>query len=271
MPHHALDVTLTRALTPAELHRAARAMPLATNHDTIRLLALVRARTPAKALNRLRHQMGGRFPIDVITTHYPDPHGQILLNVTFSPAAYAALEPAAERMRRPPHLFVQEAVHRALARHAVEEAERLDRALQHLLAETTPPHLLAAPGRCSPTPPEQHRAEAHRRTASRRRRFPRRPAPGNCEPGQAPARPPHSPNSPAPSGAAAATSPTTAPSHKMPAPVSRSRSDARPPTPWPTPPLATATPTASTPHATPPGRRATPSASPKPSASANAT
>ncbi|MEV6197543.1 hypothetical protein AB0M19_34710 [Streptomyces sp. NPDC051920] len=147
MPHHALDVTLTRALTPAELQRAARTMPIATNHDTTRLLALVRARNPDKALNRLRHQMGGQLPIDVITTHYPDPHGQILLNVTFSPAAYAALEAAAERTRRPPHLFVQEAIHRALAQHAAEEAECLDRALQHLLTGTTPPQLLAALGR----------------------------------------------------------------------------------------------------------------------------
>ncbi|MFH8394295.1 hypothetical protein [Streptomyces sp. NPDC018036] len=147
MPHHALDITLTRALTPAELHQAARTMPLAANHDATRLLALVRAKTPDKALNRLRHQTGGRLPIDVITTHYPDPHGQILLNVTFSPAAYTALEAAAEGARRPPHLFVQEAVHRALARHASEEADRLDRALQHLLTGTTPPHLLAAVGR----------------------------------------------------------------------------------------------------------------------------
>ncbi|KAB1987456.1 hypothetical protein [Streptomyces triticiradicis] len=144
MPHHALDITLTRALTPAEFHRAARTMPLAANHDTTRLLALVHAKTPNKALNRLRRQMGGRLPIDVITTHYPDPYGQILLNVTFSPAA---LEAAAEQARRPPHLFVQEAVHQALTRHAVEEADRLDRALQHLLAGTTPSQLLAALGR----------------------------------------------------------------------------------------------------------------------------
>ncbi len=147
MRHHALDITLTRALTPAELHRATRTMPFAANHDTTHLLALVRAKTPAKALNRLRHQVGGRLPIDVITTHYPDPRGQILLNLTFSPAAYAALETAAEHTRRPPHLFVQEAVHQALARHADQEADRLDRALQHLLAGTTPPHLLAAVGR----------------------------------------------------------------------------------------------------------------------------
>jgi hypothetical protein len=147
MPHHALDIALTRALTPAEFHRAARTMPLAASHDATRLLALVRAKTPDKALNRLRHQMGGRLPIDVITTHYPDPYGQVLLNATFSPTAYAALKAAAAHAGRPLVLFVQEAVHRALARHAAEEANRLDRALQHLLAGTTPPQLLAALGR----------------------------------------------------------------------------------------------------------------------------
>ncbi|MET8134092.1 hypothetical protein ABZV24_19395 [Streptomyces sp. NPDC005251] len=147
MRHHALEITLTRALTPAELHRAARTMPLAANHDTTRLVALVNAKTPAKALNRLRHQMSGRLPIDVITTHYPDQRGQILLNVTFSPAVYAALEAAAEHTRRPPHLFVQDAVYRALARHADQEADRLDRVLRHLLTSTTPPYLLAAVGR----------------------------------------------------------------------------------------------------------------------------
>ncbi|MGX5207119.1 hypothetical protein ACWKT3_00085 [Streptomyces violaceus] len=38
------------------------------------------------------------------------------------------------------------AVHRALAEHASAEADRLDRALQDLLAHTTPAHLIAAVG-----------------------------------------------------------------------------------------------------------------------------
>ncbi|MEU8795012.1 hypothetical protein [Streptomyces sp. NPDC048643] len=154
MPFHALDVTLTRALTPAELRRAARVMPLAADHDTTRLLALARAKTPHKALKQLSNQLGGRLPIDVITTHYPDPNGQILLNLAFSPAAYTALEAGAAHVERPPHLFVQEAIHRALARHATEEADRLDRALQHLLAGTTPPHLLTALERALTHTPE---------------------------------------------------------------------------------------------------------------------
>lgn len=147
MPHHALDITLTRPLTPAELHHATRTMPLAANHDATHLLAVVPAKTPGKALNRLRHQTGRLLPIDVITTHYPDLDGQILLNVDFPPAAHAALQAAADGAGQPPRLFLQLALHRALARHAAEEADRLDRAVRHILAHTTVPHLLAGLGR----------------------------------------------------------------------------------------------------------------------------
>ncbi|KAF5990770.1 hypothetical protein [Streptomyces sp. WAC00263] len=147
MPHHALEITLTRPLTPAELHKAAHAMPLAANHDATRVMTVVRAKTPGKALNRLRHQMGGRLPIDVITTHYPDTDSKILLNVAFPPATHTALRAAADRAGQPPHLFLELAVHRALARHASEEANRLDQAVQRLLTHTTSPHLLAALGR----------------------------------------------------------------------------------------------------------------------------
>jgi hypothetical protein len=147
MPHHALDITLTRPLTPAELQQAARTMPLAANHDATHLMAVLPAKTSGKALNRLRHRMGGRLPIDVITTHYPDSSGQILLNVAFPPAAHTALRAAAGRMGQPPRCFMQLALHRALARHATDEADRLDQAVQHLLADTTASHLLAAIGR----------------------------------------------------------------------------------------------------------------------------
>ncbi|MDX2530839.1 hypothetical protein [Streptomyces europaeiscabiei] len=121
-------------------------MPLAANHDTTHLLALVSAKTPGKALNRLRHQTGALLPIDVITTHYPDADGKILLNVAYPPATHAVLQAAADSAGQPLRLFLQMALHRALARHADEEAERLDRALQQLLAHTTPAHLVAAVG-----------------------------------------------------------------------------------------------------------------------------
>ncbi|WP_319054117.1 hypothetical protein [Streptomyces europaeiscabiei] len=146
MPHHALDITLTRPLTPAELHQATRTTPLAANHDTTHLMALVSAKTPGKALNRLRHQTGALLPIDVITTHYPDADGKILLNLAYPPATHADLQAAADSAGQPLRLFLQMALHRALAQHADEEAERLDRALQQLLAHTTPAHLVAAVG-----------------------------------------------------------------------------------------------------------------------------
>ncbi|MEU1697420.1 hypothetical protein [Streptomyces hirsutus] len=144
MPHHALEITLTRALTRAELDQAARTWPLAANHDATRLMAVVRAKSPGRACSRLRRQVDGRLPVDAIATHYPDPSGQVLLNVVLPPAA---LTTAAERTGQPLRLFVQGSVHRALARHAAEEANRLDLAVQHLLADTTPTQLLAALGR----------------------------------------------------------------------------------------------------------------------------
>ncbi|MFJ8510200.1 hypothetical protein [Streptomyces avermitilis] len=146
-PYHALEITLTRPLTPAELLHTVRAMPLAANCDATRLMTLVRAKTPGKALNRLRHQMGGRLPLDVITTHYPDEDHRILLNIAFPPAAHTTLHAAADSAGQAPHLFLELAVHRALARYASDEADRLDQAIHHLLAHTTPPHLLAALGR----------------------------------------------------------------------------------------------------------------------------
>ena len=141
MPHHALDITLTRPLTPPELHRATRTMSLAASHDATHLLALVPAKTPDKALSRLRHQSGGRLP------HYPDTDGKILLNIAFPPATHIDLQAAADSAGQPPRLLLQLALHRALARHAGEGTERLDRAVQNLLAHTTAPHLLAAVGR----------------------------------------------------------------------------------------------------------------------------
>ncbi|MEU5633630.1 hypothetical protein ACH47C_31325 [Streptomyces rishiriensis] len=148
MAHHALEITLTRPLAAAELHHAARTMPLAPNHDSTRLMTLVRAKTPRKALTRLRRRIGTRLPIDVITTHYPDRSGKILLNVALPPAAHTALRAAADQAAQTPQRFLELAVHRALAQHADAEADRLERALQHLLTHTTPAHLIAAVGHC---------------------------------------------------------------------------------------------------------------------------
>ncbi|MEU9523259.1 hypothetical protein [Streptomyces sp. NPDC048224] len=155
MPHHALEITLTRPLPPPVLHRAARLLPLATNHDATRLMALVAAKTPQRAAHRLRRRLGARLPIDVITTHYPDADHGVLLNVAFPPAVHAALTADARRAQPTPERFLELAIHRALAQHADRETDRLDRAVRQLLAHTTRAYLLAAVGHALTRLPER--------------------------------------------------------------------------------------------------------------------
>ncbi|MFJ4691737.1 hypothetical protein [Streptomyces sp. NPDC088766] len=146
MPHHALEILLTRPLTQAELHHAARTVPLAANHDATRLMALWPAKTPHRAAHRLRRRLNGRLPIDVITTHYADPDGNILINIAFPPATHTLIQQAAQHAGHSPERFLTQSVHHALARHATDESARLNRAVQELLTSTTLAHLLAAVG-----------------------------------------------------------------------------------------------------------------------------
>ncbi|MFI6281804.1 hypothetical protein [Streptomyces sp. NPDC050988] len=147
MPHHALEITLTRPLAPAELRHAARVMPPAANHDTTRLMALVPAKTPGRAAHRLRRLLDTQLPIDVITTHYSDERGLVLLIVALPPVTRTALKAAADRAGQSPERFVQLALHRALAQHASDETDRLDQEVKHLLTHTAAAHLLSAVGR----------------------------------------------------------------------------------------------------------------------------
>lgn len=155
MPHHALEILLTRPLDPAELRDAARVLPLAASHDATRLMALVHAKTSHQATRRLRHRLRALLPIDVITTHYPDADRKVLLNVAFPTAAHAVLKAAARRAHQSPERFVELALHRALAQHADQETDRLDRAVRELLAHTTPAYLLAAVGHALTRLPER--------------------------------------------------------------------------------------------------------------------
>ncbi|MFG2379160.1 hypothetical protein ACGFY9_47940 [Streptomyces sp. NPDC048504] len=155
MPHHALEIVLTRPLAQAELRGAARVLSLAANHDTTRLMTLVHAKTPHQAARRLRHRLGARLPIDVITTHYPDTDHKVLLNIDFPAATHTALTAEACRAHQSPERFVELALHRALAQHADQETDRLDRAVRELLAHTTPAHLLSAVGHALTRLPER--------------------------------------------------------------------------------------------------------------------
>ncbi|MFF5985397.1 hypothetical protein ACFY78_41880 [Streptomyces olindensis] len=154
MPHHALEITLTHSLTQAQLVAVSRTMPLAANHDATRLMALVKANNPDRVARRLRRRLEGRLPIDVITTHYPDPSGQILLNVAFVSAAHAAVVTAARQAGQEPERFLELAVARALAEHAEHEADRFEGEVRRLLAHTTPAHLLSAVGHALTRLPE---------------------------------------------------------------------------------------------------------------------
>ncbi|MEU5380540.1 hypothetical protein ABZ359_34345 [Streptomyces sp. NPDC005968] len=154
MPHHALEIVLTRPLTMEELRHVARIWPLAANYDATRLMALMRAKTPDRAAHRLRRRLSTRLPIDVITTHYPDANGQILLNVTFPPATRTALKSAARYAGRTLERFIELALHQALAQHIEQEADRLERSVHRLLAHTTPGQLLSAVGHALTRLPE---------------------------------------------------------------------------------------------------------------------
>ena len=155
MPHHALEILLTRPLGPAELRDAACVLPLAANHDATRLMALVHAKTPHQAARRLCHRLGARLPIDVITTHYPDADHKVLLNAAFPTATHAALTAEARRTHQSSERFVELALHRALALHADQETDRLDRVVRELLDHATPAHLLAAVGHALTRLPER--------------------------------------------------------------------------------------------------------------------
>lgn len=77
----------------------------------------------------------------------PAPDGHVLLRIAFSPTDDAFIRRAAEQMGQSPHVFPEQTIHRALARHARQKAEHLDHALQALLAHAAPDQLLAAVGR----------------------------------------------------------------------------------------------------------------------------
>lgn len=144
---NALEILLTLPLDPAELRDSVRVLPLATNHDSTRLMTLVRAKTPGRAAYWLRQRLPTRLPVDVITTPSPDTAGQVLLNLGFPPTVHATIRQAAQEDGQSPELFVKLALHRALAQHASDEADRLDRAVQQQLAgSTTAEHLLTAVG-----------------------------------------------------------------------------------------------------------------------------
>ncbi|MBQ0882814.1 hypothetical protein KBY48_33455 [Streptomyces sp. RT42] len=146
MPHHALEIVLTRSARPAELRAATRSIPLAANHDATRLMALCPGKTARRAAHRLRRRLGTHLPIDVITTRYPDSHGRVLLNVSLPPATQATLSRTAEQTGQSPEQTLKRTLHQKLTQYDREETDRLTHAVKHLLTGTTPAHFLTAVG-----------------------------------------------------------------------------------------------------------------------------
>ncbi|MER7408359.1 hypothetical protein ABT373_39385 [Streptomyces sp. NPDC000070] len=142
-PHHAVEITLTRPATHGELREACGGVPLAANADRTRLMALHSARHPGGALHALRRRLGMRLPIDVLTTHYPDRHGQVVLNIALSHAADQALRQDAAAMGQRPQEVLRQRVSACVARDQQERARRLEERLESLLARHTPEEVLA--------------------------------------------------------------------------------------------------------------------------------
>ncbi|MCX5006682.1 hypothetical protein OHB05_29275 [Streptomyces sp. NBC_00638] len=129
-----MEILLTRPATGGELHRAGRAVPLAVNNDRTRLMTVHHARAPGRSLRSLRRRLQHLLPIDVLTTHYPDQHGQVLLNLELSRTARAAIcQAAAVRGQRPAEL-VGRSVTAALERKERERSRQLTAQLEGLLA-----------------------------------------------------------------------------------------------------------------------------------------
>lgn len=154
MPHHALEILLTRPVTDAELTRARAGMALGVNHDGTRLMALSEADDAGEGLHRLHGRVGDLLPVDVVTTHYPAADGNVLLSVAFTDEQDVDIRRAAEHAGQAPSTYIENIIRHHLRRHAWQEAAHLDYLLQTLLKRATAPQLLAAVGRALTRIPE---------------------------------------------------------------------------------------------------------------------
>ncbi|MGW6598282.1 hypothetical protein [Streptomyces sp. NPDC055036] len=121
-------------------------MPLAADAERTRLMALQRAKSPGRALRSVRRRLGGLLPIDVLTTHYPDRHGCVRLNLTLSRTARTAIRRAAALRGQRPQDFLSHSVTTAVARHQQQRAQHLAAHLERTLAHHTPAEVLAGIG-----------------------------------------------------------------------------------------------------------------------------
>lgn len=146
MRHHAIAITLTRPATLAEIKTAAQVsrFPLAGDAARTRLVALVPAKAPRRALRKLRGAVDGLLPIDTLSTLFPNATGEHLLNVELNPETHRALRRAAALHGERPEDYLKNRVLEATARDRAAVRSRLDTALDRFLASSTPAQLLGA-------------------------------------------------------------------------------------------------------------------------------
>jgi hypothetical protein len=133
-------------------------MTLAPNADHTRLMTLSSAKTPHKALQRTRERLQYVLPLDILTTHYPDLTGGIILNIALPAESHARLEEAAHRAGQSLETRLAQVVLHCLARAELDQARRLDAVLEQLLTWSTPRQLLAAVARTVGNPTTAHGA-----------------------------------------------------------------------------------------------------------------
>ncbi|MFI8170916.1 hypothetical protein ACIGAN_31855 [Streptomyces sp. NPDC085931] len=141
---HAVEIILTRPATPGELRHARCSVPVSANADRTRLIAVHDARSSGGALHTLRRRLDALLPIDVLTTHYPDRRGRVLLNVALPHAADQALRRAAAATGQRPQDVLRRRVSEALARDEQDRAQLLVARLEGLLAHHTPEEVLTS-------------------------------------------------------------------------------------------------------------------------------
>ncbi|MFE5893231.1 hypothetical protein ACFQ6E_30410 [Streptomyces sp. NPDC056462] len=140
---YAVEIVLTRPATARELHRARHRVTLAANADRTRLMTVQSGKSPSRALHRLRHRLDTVLPIDVLTTHYPDRHGLLLLNVVLSRRTDTQIRREAAAMGRRPGDVLAERITDGLARKQRQRHHRLESQMQRLLNHHTPEEVLA--------------------------------------------------------------------------------------------------------------------------------
>lgn len=140
---YAVEISLTRPASARELDRARHRVRFAANADRTRLMTVQSGRSPGRALHRLRRRLDTVVPIDVLSTHYPDRRGRVLLNVALDRDTEAAIRREAAASGRRPRNVLGERITTALTREHRERLHHFESQLRGLLTEHTPRDVLA--------------------------------------------------------------------------------------------------------------------------------